>query len=405
MSGFLFDSPRHLFAARQMWEGARYYDAKPYRRWWGWLYMAFDEGEGDYRRNHKLPIKIGFTLQRRKRAKKLSGENWYMVWVWSVPNSQLFETGVKRVLSKFTKKNGREYASEIIYNIPADVLIQVIQLSIFETCVKKRYVRWDGDFTLEVPDVILDDAKRYVYTRPVRQIACVLNLNSKFHQLNYGRRTGPTYHDHLFEHRTKARRGGGTPAEENDESTLNMSNMPTLSISDIVSDDEGSDEEGSDEEDGDEEDSDASGYGSDEDDIDEDDSDPSAEGSGSSVVMTREKVYAVHTWVKVRYKDGKGRMFPAQVIGYEQTETELKYIVRWAEWSDGAAVLVGGKLKMSRDAPEAIPLGDVKKMTREEAEDWGEEWADYKNVKQERRIILRLSLADALSSVQKRLRF
>ena len=193
---YLFNSPQEFFDSI-MWKGERFYDAKPYRKWFGWLYIALYDHIGieEYKKdpNPDVQIKIGQSTNIFRRNKELSRDQIIngkiqkkasIVYAWSLPLSKRFESDLKTLLAAYIRPiKNRAGASEIIWGIPIVPLINIIQLSIFKTCVALKYIRTDMEFYLRPPDSILDGTVEYV-GRGRYLIPHQLVLEDKFQELD-----------------------------------------------------------------------------------------------------------------------------------------------------------------------------------------------------------------------------
>ena len=171
---YLFDSPQEFFQS-PVWKGQRFYDAKHYRPWFGWLYVALYDhiSVEDYKKdpNPDVQIKIGQTSNIDRRNKELFREQTSngktqkkasIVYVWSLPLSIKFENDLKTLLAAYIRKDAkRAQASEIIWGIPVVPLINIIQLSIFKTCLSMRFIQSDLEFNLRPFDSIIDGDLEY----------------------------------------------------------------------------------------------------------------------------------------------------------------------------------------------------------------------------------------------------
>lgn len=164
---FLFNSPQEFFRS-PMWHGERFYNAKRYKPWFGYIYIAIYKHIPleDYKRdpNPDIRMKIGHSgnIDRRNielfRDAVVDGKEQKacsIVYVWSVPRRLKFEAGLKTFLSAFIDP-GLDIvgASEVVCGIPILTLINLIQLSIFKTCMEMGYIKSDMEFTLRPPDTI-----------------------------------------------------------------------------------------------------------------------------------------------------------------------------------------------------------------------------------------------------------
>lgn len=189
---FLFDNVQQFFKSA-VWQGERFYDAKPYRPWFGWLYVALYEHTTaeEYKNNADVQIKIGQSSDIDRRNKELFSNTGdqnasSIVYAWSVPLCIRFEGDLKTLLAayimpeKVKKKSG---ASEIIIGIPLVPLINIIQLSILKTCLHMRYIRSDMNFIFRPPDTIKYKGNVYPGKRKF-MVPHELDVDSIFKQLN-----------------------------------------------------------------------------------------------------------------------------------------------------------------------------------------------------------------------------
>lgn len=174
---YLFDSPQEFFNS-PMFLGERYYDAKHYRPWFGWIYIALYDHLGieEYKRdpNPDVQIKIGRSTNIDRRNKELFRDQIVkgkvqkrasIVYVWSVPLEIKFESDLKTLLAAYIRNTNQVNASEIICGIPIITLINIIQISIFKTCLSMKFIRTDMEFNLRPPDSIIDGTIEYTGTR------------------------------------------------------------------------------------------------------------------------------------------------------------------------------------------------------------------------------------------------
>lgn len=174
---YLFDSPQEFFDS-PMFLGQRFYDAKHYRPWFGWIYIALYDHIGieEYKKdpNPNVQIKIGRSTNIDRRNKELYRDSVQkgkvqkkasIVYVWSVPLEIKFESDLKTLLAAYIRQDNQLNASEIIRGIPIITLINVIQLSIFKTCLAMKFIRADMEFNLRPPDTIIDGNIEYPGTR------------------------------------------------------------------------------------------------------------------------------------------------------------------------------------------------------------------------------------------------
>ena len=193
---YLFDSPQEFFES-SVWKGQRFYDATHYRPWFAWLYIALYDHISieDYKKdpNPEVQIKIGQTSNIDRRNKELFRDSTYkgktqkkasIVYVWSVPLSIRFENDLKTLLASYIREDTtRAQASEIIWGIPVVPLINIVQLSIFKTCLSMRFIKSDLEFNLRPFDNILDGSLEYP-GRKKYMIPHQLNMEEIFDQLD-----------------------------------------------------------------------------------------------------------------------------------------------------------------------------------------------------------------------------
>lgn len=171
---YLFDSTQDFFQS-SMFQGQRFYDAKHYRKWFGWIYIALYDHLGieEYKKdpNPDVQIKIGRSTNIDRRQKELHRDQIVkgkiqkkasIVYAWSVPLEIKFESDLKTLLAAYIREDAtRAQSSEIIWGVPIVTLINVIQLSIFKTCLNMNFIRTDIKFTLRPPDTIIDGDIEY----------------------------------------------------------------------------------------------------------------------------------------------------------------------------------------------------------------------------------------------------
>jgi len=171
---FLFDNMEQFFNS-PVWIGERFYNAKPYRPWFGWIYLALYDHipVEDYKKDDKpgVQIKIGQSSDIDRRNKELFRDQTSkgkvqkkssIVYAWSVPLCIRFESDLKTLLAAYIRVDPkRAQASEIIWGIPLAPLINIVQLSILKTCLHMRFIRSDMQLTLKPPDTIIFQDKTY----------------------------------------------------------------------------------------------------------------------------------------------------------------------------------------------------------------------------------------------------
>lgn len=294
---FLFDNVQQFFKSA-VWQGERFYDAKPYRPWFGWLYVALYEHTTaeEYKNNADVQIKIGQSSDIDRRNKELFSNTGdqnasSIVYAWSVPLCIRFEGDLKTLLAayimpeKVKKKSG---ASEIIIGIPLVPLINIIQLSILKTCLHMRYIRSDMNFIFRPPDTIKYKGNVYPGKRKF-MVPHELDVDSIFKQLNI-----PSSGD-----------------------TTSIEEYIFLQDKRIVSD------------------------------IPDTHDKPEIEGK---VLMHSDvEVYAIGTYVYAKYvRNGQSTFFLAKIIGYGKS-ADQRYAVRWLETNDGMPIRTEDGFKLSDD--------------------------------------------------------
>lgn len=192
---YLFDNIGDFFDST-IWKGQFYYTSKPYRKWFSWIYVAiYDEfGIDVYKESNDVQIKIGHTSDITQRIESLhrstdsDGKKQKpasILYAWSVPKSIKFENDLKHLLRSFIAGDtlpNRAGASEIVIGIPIVPLINMVQLSILNTCIQERYINTDMEFILRPPDMITDMGE--VYEGATRfAVPHNLDLNQKFIEL------------------------------------------------------------------------------------------------------------------------------------------------------------------------------------------------------------------------------
>jgi hypothetical protein len=127
------------FINSNMYRGTSAYPTVREKPWYGFLYLAKGSTEDKY--------KVGYTnYDLRRRSRELNRDDIDTpFYIWASPNPQVLEKYVKNQLVQFTKPVGK-YSSEIFYNIPQDVLIDVIRLIILYTVLKERWYSDEGRY-------------------------------------------------------------------------------------------------------------------------------------------------------------------------------------------------------------------------------------------------------------------
>ena len=140
------------FIKSELFTGRVPYPPTPYKKWFGFLYVAKAEGDEN-------TWKVGMTNYIKDRTKALAREKVKPpVYVWSCPNVQVIETAVKQVLVHFTAAGGdkkaedkmealadedngaaTKYRSEI-FSLPFPVLIRMIRLIVLYVYTREQWI-------------------------------------------------------------------------------------------------------------------------------------------------------------------------------------------------------------------------------------------------------------------------
>ena len=157
--------------------------------------------------NPDVQIKIGQTSNIDRRNKELfrnqtskgkTQKKASIVYAWSVPLSIKFENDIKTLLAAYIRQDKkRAQASEIIWGIPIVPLINIMQLSIFKTCLTLKFIRTHTDFKLRPPDTILDASIEYIGTRKYI-IPHQLVMDDVFAQLDIKKGDTESLFDYIF---------------------------------------------------------------------------------------------------------------------------------------------------------------------------------------------------------------
>ena len=294
---FLFDNMEQFFNS-PVWIGERFYNAKPYRPWFGWIYLALYDHipVEDYKKDDKpgVQIKIGQSSDIDRRNKELFRDQTSkgkvqkkssIVYAWSVPLCIRFESDLKTLLAAYIRVDPkRAQASEIIWGIPLAPLINIVQLSILKTCLHMRFIRSDMQLTLKPPDTIIFQDKTYPGKKKY-MVPHEFDIDDMFAHLSI-KTTGDTtsIEDYVFLQDKRI------PAETS----------PTHNI-------------------------------------------PEFEGEilPHSELLT-EKVYPVGTYAYAEYKDNL--LYLCKIIGYGKTKDQ-KYAIRWLVTTLGDPVRTGDSLE------------------------------------------------------------
>lgn len=171
---YLFESTQEFFDST-MFEGQKFYNATPYRPWFGWIYIALYDHLGieEYKKdpNPDVQIKIGRSTDIKRRNRELhkdavvdgrTQKKASIVYAWSVPLEIKFESDLKTLLAAYIRQDPKiALSSEIIWGIPIVPLINIIQLSIFRTCLELNVIHTETKFKMQPFDSILDASLEY----------------------------------------------------------------------------------------------------------------------------------------------------------------------------------------------------------------------------------------------------
>lgn len=308
---FLFNNPQEFFHS-PMWQGERFYNAQRYKPWFGYIYIAMFKHIPleDYKKdpNPDIQMKIGHSGDIDRRNKELfrdaivdgkEQKACSMVYVWSVPRRLKFENDLKTFLSAFIdpeKFPNRSGASEIVTGIPILTLINLVQLSIFKTCMDMEYIKSDMKFTLRPPDTIqhvhtYNGALKFVVPQ-------TLNIYDTFEALDYdleGDRPDD-FMDYLLTQDTRI------PESNTDPARPRIAKDPLMYIT-------------------------------------------------TSQFMNK-KVYPIGAYLYAEYEDmfGKKSNHLAQVVGYAgDIKVEKQYAIRWLKVVNGKPVVKGNDFELTDD--------------------------------------------------------
>jgi len=295
---YLFNSTDEFFQS-PVWEGVRFYDAKPYRPWFGWIYISlFDEiSVEDYKEGKAdVPIKIGRSSNIDRRNKELFSDAGdqkasSIVYVWSVPLCVRFESDLKTLMTAYImpeRSKDQSGRSEIVWGIPLIPLISMVQLSILKTCLHMRYIKSDMVFTLRPPDTITEQGK--VYPGKHRyMVPHELDIDETFAQFNLEEPDNPIkVKDYIF---VKDKR-------------IPLESSPTHTVPEV---------------------------------------------EGEVLTYSDAKVYKIGTYVYAKYEDKL--FYLCKIIGYGKTKDQ-RYAIRWLVTSAGKPVRTGNPrepLELSTD--------------------------------------------------------
>lgn len=295
---FLFDNVQQFFQSA-VWKGERFYDAKPYRPWFGWLYIALYEHTTaeEYKNNTDVRIKIGQSSDIDRRNKELFRKSHdqnpaSIVFAWSLPLCIKFEGDLKTLLASYImpeKANKKSGASEIIIGIPLVPLINIIQLSILKTCLHLRFIRSDMDLTLRPPDTIKYQDNVYPGKRKY-MVPHELDIDDMFAQISIPTTGTTPIEDYIFlQDKRIATETSNTHEKQEIEGEILTH----------------------------------SGY-------------------------LTENVYHIGTYVYAKYTRNESSFELAKIIGFGKKKSQM-YAVRWLETNDGTPIVVEGGLKLSDD--------------------------------------------------------
>lgn len=347
---YLFQSKQEFFDS-PVWQGDRYYDAKPFKPWFGWIYISLYEHLGleEYKKdpNPNVQMKIGHTSDLKRRNTELFAEKTSkgkkqlpssIVYAWSVPMSKQFESDIKTFLRNFIRPdNTRIGSSEIIWGIPLIALINVMQLSILKTAIRLKMIKTDLTLTLKPPDVIKDMGKTYPGSKKY-MLPHVLVVDDIFKSLNMEKRENEmSLADYIFVQEERLPRGENETSEYDEYDEYGEY-----------------DDDGDDGEEAVEAQEAQAGEAGEE--------DQSAEYAVKHSEYMSGKVYRLGSYVYAKYKDNN--YYLAKIVGYGTEKVPNKYAIKWLETTDD-------------DPAEPIPDGDGFKLD----EKFPAEWKERKDVK------------------------
>jgi len=182
---FLFDNVSQFFGS-QLFTGDKSLQELHTRPWWEWLYIAgfngynIDQYISDSNDSSEhLKFKIGITMNKQQRFDQLSlssqstGKKQYsacIIYAWSIPKAEMFETRIKQFLKAFIMPDAIENVkgkTEITWGIKLIPLIKIMQLCISEVCLREQYIREASNFYRllhsrmeQPPDILIENGQR-----------------------------------------------------------------------------------------------------------------------------------------------------------------------------------------------------------------------------------------------------
>lgn len=181
--------------------GDRTFAQEPRYEWYEWLYIAAYKGYTTTENTEKVKIKFGKTQDRLRRNAELetSSDNQLsstIIYAWSVPKAQVFETTVQRFLKNFIFPQSMELLerpknkNETIWAFKIAALIKIMRICILCTCVQENYVpctlkrRKALKRMMEPPNVITYDDDTFVGKKQtVRKILAVEDMYAQIQQM------------------------------------------------------------------------------------------------------------------------------------------------------------------------------------------------------------------------------
>lgn len=182
---FLFDNVSQFFGS-QLFTGDKSLQEPHTRPWWEWLYIAgfngynIDQYISDSNDSSEdLKFKIGITMNKQQRFDSLSvssqntSKKQYsasIIYAWSIPKAEMFETRIKQFLKAFITPDAIEDVkgkTEITWGIPLIPLIKIMQLCIAEVCLREQYIADASNFYRilhsrmeQSPDILIENGQR-----------------------------------------------------------------------------------------------------------------------------------------------------------------------------------------------------------------------------------------------------
>ena len=321
---YLFDSPQEFFDS-PMFQGQRFYNATPYRNWFGWIYIALYDHLGieEYKKdpNPDVQIKIGRSTNIQRRNKELfrdaivdgkTQKKSSIVYAWSVPLEVKFESDLKTLLAAYIRQDKTiALSSEIIWGIPVVPLINIIQLSIFRTCLELKLIRTEMQFELQPFDTILDASHEYPGRRKYI-IPHQLVMDDIFKDLDIPKGESESIFEYIFIPDKRI------PDTQDTQDTQDTLETPAF----------------------------------------EDTYDNVPDYIDTTEFMTKRKVYPIGTYIYAKYKPPKTKDNPnpistnhlALIVGYPGgKKVENQYAVRWLREEDDKPIRQGDEFEFTDD--------------------------------------------------------